>query len=117
MAEAGQLTVNAPVTPSWVLRGHAQDEGLDRGCGGWAAGTAMPTVVPLPRDEFAVPGQQGGRRDREDLLPLGAGYQVRERRKPQAVGWFVPHAWDLVAQDRVLMPKHQQFRLLGCVAP
>ncbi|WP_218034038.1 hypothetical protein, partial [Acrocarpospora corrugata] len=30
---------------------------------------------------------------------------------------FIPDAWDLAAQDRVLMPKHQQLRLLGGVAP
>ncbi|GAA1010906.1 hypothetical protein Aple_066510 [Acrocarpospora pleiomorpha] len=45
------------------------------------------------------------------------GYQVRERRQSQAVGWFIPHPWDLAAKDRVLMPKHQQFRLFGDVAP
>jgi hypothetical protein len=41
---------------------------------------------------------------------------VRERRQPQAIGRLVTHPRDLTAQDRVLMSKYQQFRLLGDVA-
>jgi hypothetical protein len=97
VAEAGKFTVDASVAPPGIFRGHALDEGLDRSRGRWPSGTATSAVVPLLRHEFAVPGQQGGRGYREDLPPLAAGYQVRERRQPQAVRWFVPHPRDLAA--------------------
>jgi hypothetical protein len=73
-------------------------------------------VVPLLRDEFAVPGQQRGRGDREDLCPAAARYQARESGEPQAVGCFVAHERDVPAQDRVLVPQHQQLRVLGDIA-
>jgi hypothetical protein len=117
VAEAGELAVDAPVAPSRVLGSHAQDLGFEHGGCGRASGSASLAVVPLLRDEFAVPGQQRGGGDREDLGPAAARYQVGERGEPQAVGWFVAHARDVSAQDRVLLPQHQQFRVLGDVTP
>ncbi|MFB4276877.1 MULTISPECIES: hypothetical protein [unclassified Nonomuraea] len=44
-------------------------------------------------------------------------HQGRECCRPQAIGWFVAHPWDLTAQDRVLVPEHQQVRLRRDLAP
>jgi hypothetical protein len=89
VAEAGEFAVDAPMAPSRVLGRYAQDQGFDCRARGRASGSATLAVVPLLRDEFAVPGQQRGRGHREDLRPAAARYQVRERGEPQAVGWFV----------------------------
>ncbi|MFE4685163.1 hypothetical protein ACFRNJ_30905 [Streptomyces sp. NPDC056721] len=89
VAEAGEFAVDAPMALSRVLGRHAQDQG-SHGGGRWrASGSAPLAIVPLPRDQFAVPGQQRGRGHREDLSPEAAWYQVREGGEPQAVGWFV----------------------------
>lgn len=103
MAQAGEFAVDAPVSPSRVVGRHAQDQGFDGG-GRWrASGSAPLAVVPLLRDQFAVPGQQRGRGHREDLGPAAARYEARECSEPKAVGWFVAYARDLTAQDRVLV--------------
>lgn len=117
VAEAGEFAMDAPVAPSRVLGCHAQDQGFDGG-GRWrASGSAPLAVVPLLRDQFAVPNQQRGWGHREDLGPAAARYEVRERSEPQAVGWFVAYARDLTAQDRVLVAQHQQLRVPGDVTP
>jgi hypothetical protein len=59
VAEPGQLAVDSLVPPPWVLPRQAQDELLDRGRRWRAARAAAPrAVVPLRRDQAAVPGQQ-----------------------------------------------------------
>lgn len=45
--------------------------------GGWACG-----VVPLGGDEPAVPGEQGGGGDAEDLSPASTGYQRGQGANP-----------------------------------
>ncbi|MEV4890594.1 hypothetical protein AB0K48_14490 [Nonomuraea sp. NPDC055795] len=115
VAEAGQFAVDPPVAPAGIVGGHAQHQGLDRSCSGWPPGAATSTVVPHVRHELAVPDQQDGRGDREDLRPAASGYQRRERRQPQATGRLLAHPWNLKTQNRALVPEHQQFRLLGDV--
>jgi hypothetical protein len=62
-----------------------------------------------------VPGEQGaGHHDR--LYPKVAGQQPRQGgyHRPVSPAWF--RAGDLAAQDRDLMPGHQDFRVLGNIA-
>ena len=70
-----QFTLHAPVAPTRVLGGQAEDELLDRRRGGRTSGLAARGVVPSSRDQPAVLGQDRGRRDREDLGPAAAGEQ------------------------------------------
>jgi hypothetical protein len=77
VAEAGKFALYAAVAPAAVLAGQAQDELLDRRRGGGA--TAVLGERPFTLDEFPVPAQQRGRRDREDLTPSPARDQPRQR--------------------------------------
>ena len=64
-----------------------------------------------------MPGEQGRGRHREDLAPPAAGNQPRQRREPQPVARLVTDPADLAAQDRVLVPEHQDFGVLGHPVP
>src|SRR3981081_1064629 len=56
-AHTGQLSGDAPVSPSWVLLGHPKDHRADRGpCGGLS--WSLPREGPSPLDEVGVPAQQ-----------------------------------------------------------
>ena len=50
-----------------------------------------------------VPGEKRRECHREDLAPLAARNQPRQRRKPQPVGWLATNLADLTAQDTVLV--------------
>ena len=73
MPEPDQFALHAPVAPGGVLGGHAHHEVFDGCCGGWTSGSAACGVVPLSGDQPAVPGQDRGRSDREDLGPAARG--------------------------------------------
>ena len=58
VAEIGECTDNAVVTPATVLLGHADDQSLDIGAGSRSPGPTFRAAVVLGRDELAVPGKQ-----------------------------------------------------------
>jgi len=80
MAEPDQFALHAPVAPGGVLGGHAHHEVLDGCCGGWTSGSAACGVVPLSGDQPAVPGQDRGSSDREDLGPPATWHPTGTRR-------------------------------------
>jgi len=117
VAEPDQLALHPPVPPGGALRGDADHELADRGGRGRPPGTTAARVVPLARDNPPVPGEQRRRGHREHLAPPAAGNQPRQRCKPQPVARLVTDPADLTAQDRVLVPEHQQLGILGHPLP
>ncbi len=103
MAEPDQFALHAPVSPLWVLGGHADDQFLDRCCGRRTSGLAARGVVPLPGDQPAMPGQNRGRSDRKDLCPAATGQQPGQGGQPQPVDGLLVHPGDLAAQYGVLV--------------
>ena len=74
-------------------------------------------VIPSAGDQAAVPAEQCRWGHREHLGPSPPGDQPGQGREPQPVGWLVADLADLAAQDRVLVPEHQQFGVLGHLTP
>jgi hypothetical protein len=103
MAEPDQFALHAPVAPGGVLGGHAHHEVLDGCCGGWTSGSAACGVVPLSGDQPAVPGQDRGRSDREDLGPAPTWHQPGQGGQSHPVSRRVAHPSDLSAQHSVLV--------------
>ena len=95
-----------------------QDKFLDRRVGGWASDSAAVCgVVPFGGDELAVPGEQRGWGDREGVAPSASRYEARQCGEPEAIGCFgADGAGEVAAQDRVLVPRHEQFGVFGTVA-
>ena len=79
-----------------------------------AAGLAAIAGVVLARGQPAVPGQQRRGRDGEDSGPAPAREQPCQHGEPHPVRWLVPDPAGGPAQDRVLMPQHQQPSILPC---
>ena len=77
MAEPDQFALHAPMPPDGVLGGHAHHEILNYRCGGRTSGSAACGVVPLSGNQPAVPGQDRGRSNREDLGPATTWQQPR----------------------------------------
>jgi hypothetical protein len=67
MAEPDQFALHAPVSPGGILGGHPNHEILHPRWGRGTSRLAACGVVPSPRDQLAMPGQDRGGRDREDL--------------------------------------------------
>jgi hypothetical protein len=80
-----------------VLSSELQDQLLERRSDRWASCAGAPgAVVPLRRDQPAMPGQQRARREREDLAPAATGYQVGEGGQQEPVrGRVADRAGDL----------------------
>ena len=76
MAEPDQLALNTPMPPGKILGSHANHQILDRRCGRWTSRSATCAVVPLARDQPAVPGQDRGGIDRQDLCPSATRQQA-----------------------------------------
>jgi hypothetical protein len=77
MAQPDQFALHAPMPPGRVLGCHAHHEILDCRGGGWPSGSTASGVVPLSGNQPAVPGQDRGRSNREDLGPAATGHQPR----------------------------------------
>jgi hypothetical protein len=117
VSESSQLPLDPPMSPPWILPGQPHNERPDRYRGGWASGTPARGVVPLRGEEPAMPGKQGAGGDREDLTPVAPGNQPGQGCEPEPVGGLIAdRSGQLAAQDRVLVPQHQQFRLLRRLA-
>jgi hypothetical protein len=67
MAEPGQFALHAAVSPGWILGCHPNHEILHHRWGRGTSGLAACGVVPSARDQLAMPGQDRGGCDREDL--------------------------------------------------
>jgi hypothetical protein len=113
VAESDQLALDSPVTPAGVVLGHADDERLGRCRGRPSTRLAPVTVIPLAGHQASVPGKQRRRSEGEDLRPAATGHPVRQGGQLDPVRRRVAHPVDLPAQDRVLVPQHQQLRVLG----
>ena len=117
MAEPGQLALDPPVSPPRILFCEPQDERLDRCSGGWASGASSRGVVPLPGDEPAMPVEQSTGSDWEDLAPARTMYQPGQRGEPEPVcGLVADRAGQLPAKHGVLVPQHEEFCVLRCLA-
>jgi hypothetical protein len=117
MAEADQFALHPPVSPGGILGSHADNQVSDRRGGRWTSRPAACAVVPLPRDQPAVPGQDRGRGDREDLGPAATRQQPGQRSQPRPIRGRVADPRDLPAQHSVLVPQHQQLGILAQVSP
>jgi len=114
-AELGQLAVDPAVAPQRVLIRQADDKATEAADCGRAAGFAPRARVVFSGGEPAVPGQQRRWRHREDVGPAPAGYQLRQRGKPHAVGRLVPDPPGVPPQHHVLVPERQQLGIFGPV--
>ena len=108
-----ELTLDAAVSPARVLPGQPPDQLADllrdrRASGGVRVG-------PFLLDQATVPGEQGARHH-DPLYPKVPGQQPRQGgyHRPVSPVWF--RAGDLAAQDRDLVPEHQDFHVLGNIA-
>lgn len=123
VSESGQLALHPPLPPLCVLSSELQDQLLERCPDRQPSGAGAPgTVVPLRRNEPAMPGQQGPGSNREDLVPATTGYQAGEHSQPEPVRRLVTdRAGELTAQHRILMPQERATRLpyrcRGAAAP
>ena len=77
VAGLDQFTWDAPMPPAGIVLGHAHDECLGRHRGWPPSRVAPVAVIPCVGHQRTVPGEHGGRRDREDLPPAVTGDQVR----------------------------------------
>ena len=111
-AEFRQFAVDPAVSPQRILLRQPNDQAGDaRDC--WrTAGLPPPARVVLSPRQFAVPGQQRRGRNRQDFGPAPAGDEPCQRGEPHPVSWLVPDPADVAEQNRVLVPKHQQFSIL-----
>jgi hypothetical protein len=83
---------------------------------GIAGRPAVPGEVHFARGQAPVPGEQGAWR--HDPMQLTAsGQQPRQRGDDGAVGPVRLRAGDLTAQDRDLVPQHQDLRVFRGIAP
>ena len=113
MAEADQLTPDAPVTPAGILSGHPQYQGADRLWGGWSAWSSA-RVGPAAGDELGVPTQQRSGRHQPHLAHRGR-QQPAQRAEYSAVE--PGQRWSGVgaAQDGDLVTQRQNLDVLGGV--
>ena len=100
-----------------IVRGHADHELADRPCRGRPSGPPAVRVIPLAGDQAPMPGQQRRGGHREHLAPPVPGDQPRQCGEPQPVARLVADPADLAAEDRVLVPEHQEFGIPGQLTP
>ena len=117
MAEPDEFALHPPVPPRWIIRRHVDHKLPDRGCRRRPSGTPAARAVPLARDQPPVPGEQRRWGHHEHLTPSAAGNQSRQCQEPQPVARLVTNPADLTAQDRVLVPEHQELGILGHLVP
>jgi hypothetical protein len=86
VSEAGQLALDAPVSPARIITCQANDEFAELVVDAGAAGRVR--VGPILGDQAAVPGQQGGWRD-EPVAAQFAGQDPGQggQECPVGPGW------------------------------
>ena len=92
--------------------GDADHELADRGCRARPPAAPAACVVPFASHQATVPGKDGRRGHVEHLLLSVPWNQAGQRREPQPVSWLISDPAGLPAQDRILVPQHQQFCVL-----
>jgi len=108
--EREHLTDDPPVAPRGVLAREAEDEPLHLAIDRWPP--QPPTRVrPAACHKALVPAQQRPRADREDV-PGVSGQWATQRRQQKPVRLAQPRALPWAAQDRDLLPEHQDLQLL-----
>ena len=110
-AELDELTFDATVAPPRVLgrQSHHQSSRLliDGGT------TWTPVCIgPASGHETTVPGQQGGRCDREGC-PAGPGEKAAERGEQRPVSRLELDTGDSTSEDRHLVAQSEQLDLVG----
>src|SRR5262249_23886198 len=112
--ERAQLPDDTEVAPAAVLAREPEDERADRRV---ERRTARPPLRgrPAVSDELAVPAHERLRRD-EERRPRAARQDAAQRSKQQPVAPRQPRARDLTAQDRQLVPQHDDLEILRMVA-
>ena len=115
MAQAGELTVDAPVAPGRVVPCHLQHQRADglrraRPPGGAAR------VRPAPPDQVGVPAQQGARGDDQaQLAEVAAGQQPGQRGQDRPVGPGQPRCPGLALEHGDLVAQDEDLGVLGPV--
>jgi hypothetical protein len=95
MAEPNQLTLDTPMTPARVLRGHPDHQLSQRPRSAGVpvrAGRCSPICgSPICGPELTMPCQQGCRSHREHRRPALTRKQPRQRSQPQPVDARLPN--------------------------
>jgi hypothetical protein len=113
VAEAEEFTLDAPVPHrGFCLASRWTSARISSGIGGRPAGVR---IGPFALDQAPVPGEQGAR-CHHPVQPKASGQQLHQRGDHGAVGPVRLRAGDLTAQDRNLVPQHQDLRLFRGVA-
>jgi hypothetical protein len=102
--------------PPGVLPSHRHHQPPDRHLGRRPARSRRTRIGPSPGHQPAMPPQQRLRSDTEYLSPPTPRDQTSQRRHPYPVHGPIPHPFHVTAQHSVLVPKHQQFNVLGHLA-
>jgi len=113
-AETLQFADDPPVTPSRVLACQSNNQRLD------APIERRPPrpvrIGPAPPDQLAVPAKQRRRADRQ-ARPRTLRQSPRKRGEDRSIDRTEPRSLRLPAQDRQLMPEHQDLELLRALRP
>ena len=109
-AELAQLADDPHVAPARVLARETHDQLAHLSADRRPAGTAV-RIRPAAGDQPPMPAQQRLRPDQEDA-PRAARQHPAQRRKQQPVVRLEPRPADLPAQDRQLVPEHENLELL-----
>lgn len=115
MAEAGQLAVDAPVSPAWVVPRHLQRQRTYHLRGPRPPGCTV-RISPAPLDQGGVPAQQGPRGDGQaELAEPCTGQQPGQDRQQRPVSPGQARALNLPLKHCNLMPQQQDLGILGAV--
>ena len=111
VAQAGQLALNAPTTPGRVVPGQPQHQLAHLSRDRWTTRTP-PRIGPPPRDQVAMPAQQGGRGD-EECWPPRPRQQPRQPGQHRPVGRFQIQPAHPPTEYRDLVPQHEHLDRVG----
>jgi hypothetical protein len=113
IAQAEELTLNSPMSPSWILPGEPDDQRFDLVADRW---TARPVRIrPMLLDESAMPRQHGARGN-ETMLSHPSGQQPGQRGQHRPIRPRQIRPADLAAQNCDLVTQNEQLHGLRRVA-
>jgi hypothetical protein len=113
IAETEQFTLEPLVPPARIGARHLLDQRDDGRVNRWASKPVG--VCPVPGHEPAMPAHHRCRSN-EPMRPQRAGEEPDQRGERRPVGPVQSWLWFGPAQDRVLVPKHENLDVLGGVA-
>jgi hypothetical protein len=114
-AETLELADDPFVSPLRVLVGETKDQLAQRALERWSPGRPV-RVCPAARDKLAVPAKQCLRLDRKDG-PGWPGQRTAQRRQKNTISPRQLRSGGLPAQDRQLVPEHEDLQLLRATRP